>query len=185
MLQKFMERVGFGDVFFEKASVGLVADFGEQRGDGRLDVAHEPQINGCSPSNVFRVSVDLDFPDVVARKKFRERKVGAEQQHQIRVVNRLIGSAVAEKPGHSDGMGIVMLQPLLPAKGIATGAFSLAASCSTSSRASRQPSPPKIVTFFAASIISASLSRSASAGRNTGGAGIVTRSEEHTAELQS
>ena len=36
VLQKFMERIGLGDVFFEKAGVGLVADFGEQRGDGRL-----------------------------------------------------------------------------------------------------------------------------------------------------
>jgi len=28
-----MERVGLGDVFFEKAAVGPVTDFGEQGGD--------------------------------------------------------------------------------------------------------------------------------------------------------
>ena len=64
MLQKLMERVGLGDVFFEKAAVALVADFGEQRGDGRFDVPCKPEINRCSPSDMFRVPVDLDFLDI-------------------------------------------------------------------------------------------------------------------------
>ena len=75
-------------------------------------------------------------------------------------------------------LGLSCSSHCFPRKEYPTGAFSLAASCSTSSRASRQPSPPKIATFFAASIIPASLSRSASAGRNTGGAGIVISWEE-------
>src|ERR1700733_8434925 len=97
MLQKFVERVGFGNVFFEKAAVGLFADFGEQRGYGRFDVAHKRQIDRGSPSNVFGVFVDLDFLHSLARKKFRERKVSAEQQQEIRIVNSLVGSAVADK----------------------------------------------------------------------------------------
>ena len=42
-----------------------------------------------------------------------------EQQKQIGVVNRAVGSAVTEQAGHADGIGIVMFQPLLAAEGIA------------------------------------------------------------------
>ena len=41
MLQEFVEGVGLGEMFFEKAAVRLVADSREQRADGRLDVAHQ------------------------------------------------------------------------------------------------------------------------------------------------
>jgi hypothetical protein len=48
-------------VFFEKPAIALVADFRQQRGDGWLDVTHQPQINGCATSNVLRIPVYLDF----------------------------------------------------------------------------------------------------------------------------
>ena len=61
------------------------------------------------------------------------------------------------------------------------GALSLAANCSTSSRASRQPSPPKIAIVFASSIIFASLLRFSSDGRKTGGREMVfTQTVEST-----
>src|SRR5271156_6922388 len=103
----------------EKSAVSLCVDFGEQRGDGRLDIAAQRQIDGSSPSDVLRVLVDLDLLDLVAGKKFRERKVGAEQQQQIGIVNGLVCSAVTEQPGHPDRVGIIMLEPLLAAKRVA------------------------------------------------------------------
>ena len=101
---------------FEKGAVSLFSDFRQQRGDGALDVADQRQINRGAAADVLRILVDLDLLNLVAGKKFRKRKVGAEHQQQIGVVNRLVCSAVAEQPGHPDGIGIVMLEPLLAAK---------------------------------------------------------------------
>src|ERR1039457_4905229 len=61
------------------------------------------------------------------------------------------------RPVIPTALGLSCSSHCFPRKEYPTGAFSLAASCRTSLRASRQPSPPKIATFFAASIISASL----------------------------
>ena len=55
----------------------------------------------------------------------------------------------------------------LPRKESPTGAFSLLANASTSARASLQPSPPKIATFFASAIIPPSFFTSGSDGRKT------------------
>jgi hypothetical protein len=69
-------------------------------------------------------------------------------------LNCTIGSAVTEQAGHANCIGIVVFQPLLAAERIADRRLQSAASWSTSSRASLQPSPPKIATVFASSIIS-------------------------------
>src|ERR1035438_425898 len=116
-------------MLLQETAVGLVAELGQQRCDGRLYVARQPQINGRAPSDVLGIPVDLDLLNVAVRKKFRKWKISAEQQQQIRVVNGLIGSAVAKQPGHPDGMGIVMLQPLLPPEGISDGSLQLAREC--------------------------------------------------------
>src|ERR1700684_3735283 len=69
VLQQFVERLRLGDVPLKKSAVGLVADSAEQRGDGRLDIADQRQINRRPPSEMLRVLVDLDFFDLVAGKK--------------------------------------------------------------------------------------------------------------------
>ena len=116
VLQEFMERGGFRDVPFEKGAISLLPDFRQQRGNGAFDIADQRQINCGAAPDVLRVLIDLDLLNFVAGKKFRKRKVGAEHQQQIGFVNRLVCSAVAEQPGHPDGIGIVMLEPLLAAK---------------------------------------------------------------------
>ena len=47
-------------------------------GDGRLDIADKPKINGRAAANVFGVFVDLDFLHVMAGEELREGKVSAE-----------------------------------------------------------------------------------------------------------
>ena len=177
MLQKLMERVRSRRRCFSRNRLSVLSlNFGEQRGDGRLDVAHQPQIHRGPPPDVFRVPVDLDFLDAVARQKFRERKVGAEQQHQIRIVNgldRLRRSQAARSSRRRWDCRAPAIASRERSIRPAPSAWPRVAAPRRAHRGSRRrrKSPP----YFAASIISASLSRSASAGRNTGGAGIVTR----------
>jgi len=116
VLQEFVERSGFSDMPFEKSAVRFFADSREQRGDRRLDITDQRQIDGRAPPDMLRVLVDLNFLDVVAGQKFRERKVGAEHQQQVRLVDGPVCAAIAEQPGHPDRIGIVVLEPLLAAK---------------------------------------------------------------------
>src|ERR1700722_4147057 len=87
VLQKLVERVGFGDLLFEEATIALVVDFAKQRGHGRLDVAYKAEVKGGAAANVFWVLIDLDFLHAVAGQEFRERKIGSEQQQPVRIVN--------------------------------------------------------------------------------------------------
>src|SRR5580704_10890490 len=116
VLQEFMERGGFRDMPFEKGAISLLPDFRQQRGNGAFDIADQRQIYCGAAPDVLWVLVDLDLLNLVAGKKFRKRKVCPQQQQQIGVVKRLVCPAVAEQPGHPDGIGIVMLEPLLAAK---------------------------------------------------------------------
>src|SRR5580704_14821976 len=116
VLQEFMERGGFRDMPFEKGAISLLPAYRQKRGNGAFDIADQRQINRCAAPDVLRVLVDLDLLNFVSGKKFRKRKVCPEHQQQIGFVNRLECPAVAEQPGHPDGIGIVMLEPLLAAK---------------------------------------------------------------------
>ena len=42
VLQEFMERGGLREMLLQETVIALVAEFGEQCGDGRLDIADEP-----------------------------------------------------------------------------------------------------------------------------------------------
>ena len=70
---------------------------------------------------MFRVFVDLDFLHALAGEELGKRKVSAEQQQKVRVMNRAIGSAIPEQAGHANRIGIVVFQPLLAAERIANG----------------------------------------------------------------
>jgi hypothetical protein len=74
-----------------------------------------------STADVLGIAVDLHLLHAVPRQKFGEGKIRSQQKEQIGVVNSAVGSAVAEKSSHADGVQIVVLQPLLTAKGIADG----------------------------------------------------------------
>ena len=74
---------------------------------------------------MLRVLVDLDLDDVLLGEKLLERKVGAEEEQQIGTVNGIVSAAVSEKSCHSDGVGVVVLEPLLAAKGVAHGGLEL------------------------------------------------------------
>src|SRR5713226_2384028 len=119
VLQKFVERFRLREMLVEKVAVSLVTDARKQGGGGRLDVADKAKVNGRPAADVFGVLVDLDFLYTVAGKEFGERKVSAQQQHKIGFVNGAIRSAIAEKAGHPNRIGIVILQPLLAAERIA------------------------------------------------------------------
>jgi len=70
VLKKAVEGFGFRQVLLEEPAVGLVSYPLQQRGDGRFDVAHKPQINGRPAAEMFGVFVDLDFLHAIAREKF-------------------------------------------------------------------------------------------------------------------
>jgi hypothetical protein len=80
VLQHLVERFRLRDVLVEKAATCLVTHAAKQGSDRGLNIAHQPKVNVGSPANVLGVLVDLNFLDTIARKKFRKRKVRAQQQ---------------------------------------------------------------------------------------------------------
>src|ERR1700733_8242600 len=116
MLQKLVEGFRVLNVLVEKASASFITHALQQLSDGRLDVAHEPKINSGPASNVFRIFINLNFLHLIAGEKLRERKVGAEHQHEVGIMNCAMSSAVAEQPRHPNRIRIVVFQPLLAAE---------------------------------------------------------------------
>src|SRR5208282_6325916 len=62
---------------------------------------------------------------VAVRQKLGKWKICPEQQKKIGALNRVVRSAVAEETGHARGVSIIVLEPLLAAKGVADGSFQL------------------------------------------------------------
>src|SRR5580704_7046775 len=110
-------------MLFQKPRIVLRSDTLEQCTHGGANIADKPKIHGGAAANVFRILIYLDFLHALARQKFGERKVGAEQQKKISVVDRAVCSAVSEQAGHANGIGIVVSQPLLAAERVSDRRF--------------------------------------------------------------
>ena len=64
---------------------------------------------GMDASAQARRLLEIELRAAVARKEFGKRKVGAEQQQEVGLMNGVVGSAIPEQAGHADRVWIVML----------------------------------------------------------------------------
>src|SRR5580704_3046423 len=119
VLQQFVEGVGVRNLLRQKLSICLFLHGWNQCTDRRLDIADKAEIQRCTAADVLRVLVNLNLFHLGAGKKFGERKISAQQEQKVGFINCVVRSPVTDQPGHANGVRIIMLQPLLPAEGIA------------------------------------------------------------------
>src|ERR1700733_2384205 len=125
MAQQLLELARLSKVLFKEPRVLFLTHLGQHGRERRLHVSDESQIQRCPAAEVLRVYVNLDLFHVAVRQKLGKRKIRPEQQKKIGAVNRVVRSAVAEQTGHARGVWVVVLEPLLGAKGVAHGSFQL------------------------------------------------------------
>lgn len=101
----------------EKATVGLAGDHRVQRPQGAAGVAVHGQAQAGAAAEPLRGDVDLRRAHGVG-EELVVREVGADQQQQIRVVQAVVGGAVAEQADHPHVERIVVLDPLLAAQAV-------------------------------------------------------------------
>ena len=127
--------------------------FARQLGQHRAQRSRRRRRSTASSSGVRRprlggVVVDLHRPGL--RKEGVVGEVGAQQQHQVGLVHRLVAGAVAEQPAHAHVERVVVLDPLLAAQGVPDRAAStLGQRHDLVVRVRGTPAPQKSITFSA------------------------------------
>jgi hypothetical protein len=116
MIQQLCKLAGLRQMLFEEAGLAPLLDAALESRERGLDVANQRQVHVGAPADSARLAVQLHLFYTVLGQKFGEGEIGAQQQDQIGVMNSAVGAAVAEQPGHPHRVGIVVLQPLLPAE---------------------------------------------------------------------
>src|ERR1700733_1587814 len=123
MAQQLVEVACFYKVLVEETRIIFFLHLGQQGRDRRLHVSDETPIERRSASQVLRININLDLFHVAVWQKLGKRKICPQQQQNIGTVNRIVRSAVSEQSGHTGGVRIIVLEPLLAAKGVADGSF--------------------------------------------------------------
>src|SRR5580658_6680197 len=109
MIQQLVELSRLRKVLFEEAGVIFLAYFRQYGRDRCLHVSDKTEIQRRPAAEVLRIRVNLDLFHVAVRQKLGKREICPEEKKKIGAVNRVVRSAVAEKTGHTRGVGVVML----------------------------------------------------------------------------
>src|SRR5882762_8178288 len=126
VLELFVEGFRARNLPRQKLSICLFTHGWKQCTDRRLDIADKTEIQRGTAADVLRVLVNLNLFHAGARKEFGKRKICAQHEQEVGLMECVVCTPIADQSGHANGIRVVMLQPLLPAEGISDWGLQLA-----------------------------------------------------------
>ncbi len=102
---------------FQEVAVGLARETPLQRGERRLDVADQAQVDRHALADRRAVMVDLHHLGV-GRVEIAIREIGAEHHQRVAGLQRVVTRAEADQARHADIERVVPFDVLLAAQGV-------------------------------------------------------------------
>ena len=124
IIESFASLAVMSETLIQVRPVRFDGEPRQQSGDRRLDVAHQAEIESCSPSKNFGTQVNLcDLG--IGRIEMPIGKICSQHQQRIAAEHSVVAGAETDQAGHANIERIVVFDMLLAAERVHDGRFEL------------------------------------------------------------